>query len=56
MLRSYRMRYRILQYMPTGLSDLSRDLERLKERSRNGRTVIVGPIAQEVKCNLNYVS
>lgn len=50
------MRYRILQYMPTGLSELSRDLERLKERSRNDRSVIVGSIDQEVKRNLNYVN
>lgn len=50
------MRFRILQYMPTGLSDLSRDLEQSKERSRNDRSVIVGSIAQEVKRSLNYVS
>lgn len=50
------MRFRILQYMPTGLSDLSRDLEQLKVRSRNDWSVIVGSIAQEVKGNLNHVN
>lgn len=42
--------------MPTGRSDLSRDLERLKERSRHDGSVIVGSIAQEEKRNLNYVN